>query len=72
MELIPDFKQKFPKLWSVRLGVVAAVLSGLETILPLFETAIPRGVFAGLSFIAVVAAVIARGVAQKDINGTVE
>jgi hypothetical protein len=69
MTLIPDFKQKFPKLWSVRLGALAGLLSGIEVVLPFFETSIPKGWFAIASFIAAVAGVIARAVVQKELHG---
>lgn len=30
MKLIEGWKRKFPRLWSVRLAVVAGILSGIE------------------------------------------
>ena len=67
MRLIPDFKSKFPKLWSVRLGVVAGLLSGVEVVLPFFESSMPRGWFALASFFFTVAAVVARAIAQPKL-----
>lgn len=67
--LIPDFKRTFTKLWSVRLGILAGALSGAEVIIPLFQTAIPRGVFAGMAFTATMAALIARGIYQESLHG---
>ena len=69
MELIPNFKTIYHKLWSVRLSVLAGVFSGLEVILPMFESMVPRGLFAALSLIAAISSAVARGVAQKEING---
>lgn len=56
------------KAWSIRFIVLAGLLSGCEVILPLFSDAIPRNTFAALSLIAVMAAFIARIVAQKDLE----
>lgn len=55
------------KAWSVRLAALAGVLSGAEVVLPLFAHAIPQGLFAALSFVAVSAALVARIVAQRDL-----
>ena len=48
--------------------LLAAVLSGLEVILPLFSFHMPPGVFAALSFFTVAAAFVARLIAQKDLT----
>lgn len=70
MRLIDDWKKKVTKLWSIRLGLLAALLSGLEVIIPLFADAFQRGTFAIMSFAATVAAMIARLVAQPSIHDT--
>ena len=67
MKLLEDWKEILRKAWSVRFIVLAGVLSGIEVILPFFADAIPRGVFAILSFAAVSAAFVSRIVAQKDL-----
>ena len=64
MTLHEDWKNIVTKAWSFRLGAVAALLSGAEVVVPLFADAIPRNLFAVLSFFTVVAAMIARVVAQ--------
>lgn len=69
MQLIDDWKKKAPKLWSIRLGLLAGLLSGAEVVLPLFAEAIPRGWFAVGSFVLTVAAVVARIVAQPKLHG---
>jgi len=59
------------RAWSVRLILIAAILSGLEIALPLIPAdlvPIPPGVFAGLSFAATAGAFVARLVAQKNIG----
>jgi hypothetical protein len=67
MKLLEDWKEILRKAWSIRFIVLAGVLSGIEVILPFFADAIPRGVFAILSFAAVSAAFVSRIVAQKDL-----
>lgn len=66
MRLSTNWKLILKKAWSVRLLIVAAILSGIEVALPFFADTLPRGPFAALSFVAVGMAFVARLVAQKD------
>lgn len=66
MKPIENWRSVLKKAWSIRLMLLAAVLSGIEVILPVFSRSMPEGLFAGLSFITVMAAFVARLVAQKD------
>jgi len=68
MRLASDWKYIAKKAWSFRLGILAALLSGAEIVLPLFVDSFPRHIFAVLSFITVVSAVFARLVAQKGLD----
>lgn len=68
MILLPDWKLIVRRAWSVRLALLAALLSGIEIALPLFADAFPRNVFAALSFVATAAAVVARLVAQPRMH----
>lgn len=68
MHLLKDWKNVAKRAWSFRLGILAAILSGCEVILPLFVDVLPRGIFAGLSFAAVSGATIARVVAQNNLT----
>ncbi len=68
MRLVSDWRHVLRKAWSVRLIVLAALLSGLEVVLPFFGEFIPPGVFAALSFLTVAGAFIARILAQKDFE----
>lgn len=68
MNLSTNWETILKKAWSVRLMILAALLSGIEVVLPFFSTAIPRGPFAVLSFLAVSSAFVARLVAQKDMQ----
>ncbi len=69
MKLIEDWHFVMRRAWSARLMIIAALLSGAETVVPLFFDAMPRGPFALLSFITVIAAFIARFVAQRNMSG---
>jgi len=62
--LIADWHWVLKRSWSVRFLAVAALLSGAETVLPLFQARIPHGPFAIASFILTAAAFGARFVAQ--------
>lgn len=66
MKLIENWRQILRKAWSVKLMILAAVLSGIEVVLPFFSDDLPRGTFAALSGLVVGGAFIARLVAQKD------
>ena len=68
MELLPDWKKIVRRAWSIRLSIVAALFSGAEVVLPLFVDVLPRNLFASLSFIAVVGAVVARVVSQPRMR----
>ena len=67
--LIPNWRKVLRKAWSVRLMIVAALMSGIEIALPFFSDKFPRGVFAALSFVVVAGAFVARFVAQKELSG---
>jgi urea transporter len=68
MTLIWNWREVLRKAWSVRLMLLSAVLSGLEVVLPLFVGSMPRGIFAALSLSVVIAATIARFMAQKGLS----
>ncbi len=67
MKLDPQWQTIARRAWSFRLIALAAVLTGLEVLLPLWSDRIERGTFALLSLVVVVAALVARIVAQKDV-----
>lgn len=68
MKLMTNWKRVARKAWSIRLAVLAGVLSACEVILPLFSDVIPRNLFAALSFVAITSAAIARVVAQEGLD----
>lgn len=64
MTLVTDWKLILKKAWSIKLMVLASLLSGAEVILPQFTDVVPPNLFAVLSFIVVGGAFAARLVAQ--------
>lgn len=56
------------RAWSIRLNLIAAVLTGVEVVLPLYSDSVPRGIFAALSFVVVILAMWARLVVQKNVD----
>ncbi len=74
MELITDFKKKYPRYWSVWLNVGAALLSVLElmgqfdAILPSFQDSVPPGTFVALSIVFTLAGLVARAIKQSSLN----
>jgi hypothetical protein len=67
MKLYDNWKEILRKAWSIRFMVIAAVLSGIEIVLPMFADQFPRNTFAILSFVFVGAAFVSRIVAQRDV-----
>lgn len=70
MRLITDWKRVLQRAWSVRLMLIAALLSGLEVAMPYLDgyVDIPPRLFALLSGLTVAAAFLARIVAQKGVS----
>lgn len=71
MKLVPNWREVLRYAWSIRLLILAGVLSGAEVALPLLQDLLPihRGVFAGLSALTVCGAFVARFVAQTSVSG---
>jgi hypothetical protein len=66
--LLPNWKTIIRRAWSIRLAMLAALLSGIEIVLPFYADAFPRNIFAAMSFVATAAAVVARIIAQPEIH----
>ncbi|WKD29558.1 hypothetical protein NDQ72_06335 [Halomonas sp. KG2] len=64
MRLIDDARN-WHRMWSVRLSLVATVFGTLEAVLPLWEVALPQGVFALLAAGTATGAGIARAIKQN-------
>lgn len=67
MNLIPDWKRRWRKLWSIRLALLSATLSGAELAVPYLGGFLPPAMFSMLAVLTAVAAAIARVVAQPDV-----
>ena len=68
MKFIDDWKAQFPKLWSIRLSLLAALASGIENGMNLYATGTTPLLVLATSLIAVGAA-IARVIAQPTVTG---
>ena len=68
MKLHDEWRAIVRKAWSVRLLVLAFILSAAEVMLPFFVDALPKGLFAALSGLTVAGAFVARLVAQRDLR----
>lgn len=70
MKLAANYKDILKRAWSIRLIVLAGVLSGAEVLLSVFtdNPPIPRGAFAAISGVVTMGAFVARIVAQKDVD----
>lgn len=67
---VPEWRRVLRRAWSIRLMIVAGILSGAEVAMPLLEGVIdlPGGLFAALSGLATAGAFVARLVAQKELD----
>lgn len=71
MTFIEDWRRVLRRAWSVRLMVLAAILSGGECVLPVVGQALPAGQLALLSAAATAAAFVARFLVQRGLaHGT--
>lgn len=68
--LVSNWREVLRYAWSIRLLILAGILSGLEVALPLIDglIPIPQGVFAALSGLTVAGAFVARLIAQRNIT----
>lgn len=66
--LIPNWRKVAKRAWSVRLMLLASILTGGEAILPLVGSSIERGPFALVTFIVVMGALLARFLAQQALH----
>lgn len=67
LKLIPNWREIARRAWSFRLVALAGLLTGCELLLPYFAPSLPRGLFAVLTLITCVAAMIARVLAQRNM-----
>lgn len=69
--LLPGWRDILRRAWSIRLMLVAGLLSGCEAVLPLFSDSFPMPRWASSALVAVVimAAFVTRLLAQRDKDG---
>lgn len=70
MKPVSNWRRVLRHAWSVRLMLIAGVLTGAEAALPLLGSAfpIPQSLLAGLSFLAVGGGFVMRLIAQKEFS----
>lgn len=68
MTPIENWREVLKRAWSVRLIIVAGLLSGAEATLPTLAEKLPADVFAGLTFAITLGALVARFVAQPSVS----
>ena len=68
MRLLSNWKRIVRRAWSVRLIAIAGVLTGLESIIPMWVDSIPRPVFSMLLLAVITLAMVARFVAQEGLD----
>ncbi|QYA12117.1 hypothetical protein [Rhizobium sp. AB2/73] len=73
-KLVPDWGRVLRRAWSIRLIVVAGILSGCEVALPIIDqfVSIPRGTFAALTGLVTCGALISRLVVQENLKGNTD
>lgn len=65
MKFIKDWKLVLTKAHSIKLMIIAGVLSGMELILPMYGADIPRPIYSSIMLVVTAAALVSRLVAQK-------
>lgn len=68
MKLASNWRAVLRRAWSIRLALLAGILSAAEVALPFLEPSMPRGLFALASGLAAGGAFVARLVAQKGLS----
>lgn len=68
MKLIDDWKRQFPRLWSVRFAMAAAVMSGVEVGMNVYLTGKPPTI-AVIVMLVSAASAVSRVVAQPSLTG---
>lgn len=66
--LLPNWKEVLRHAWSIRLILLAGVLSGIEALQPFLADRIPPLPYALSACAVTIAALVARVMAQKDLS----
>lgn len=67
MKLIDDWKRKFPRLWSIRLALLAGIVSGLDAGYQTWITG-QTPIVTAISTLLALAAAAARVIAQPSVS----
>lgn len=68
MKLLTHWRYVARRAWSMRLMLLAGILTGCEAILPLYADALPRGLFAAITVVVILGAMLARITVQKGMD----
>lgn len=70
MTLVSNWREVLTRAWSIRLTLLAAILTGVEFAVPFLDgyLPIPQKFFAALAGLAAAGAFVARLVAQSNIS----
>jgi len=71
LSFVDNWKETAKKAWSLRFMAVAAVLEVASIFLPLYIDSLPRVYFAIVSLAVIMGAMVARLVAQNNLQVTV-
>ena len=71
IELVPNWWRVIRYGWNIRLTIIAAILYGIEFLLPYIPQIypVPIGLFGGFGFVITVLAGIARIIVQPKVSG---
>ena len=68
MKFVKDWRQVLDRAWSVRLMVLAVLLSGVEVLAPLLGNMLEAGQTAALTALVTICACVARILAQREFE----
>lgn len=68
MKLIKDWDRVLHRAWSVRLMMLAAILTGAETVSPLLGGLLAPGQLGLVSVVVTTSAFVARFLVQRDLH----
>ncbi|MCK2057175.1 hypothetical protein [Methylobacterium sp. 37f] len=74
MRLVDNWRRVVRNAWSLRLSILATVLSGAEIVVQVFlsDPPIPKGIFAVLAMLVTIASGVARLFAQPSVSGSAD
>lgn len=74
MKPVDNWRQVLRHAWSLRLSILATVLSGAEIVVQVFlsDPPIPKGLFAVLAMLVTIASGVARLFAQPAVSGSTD